>query len=434
MKLRPFELALVLIFGGFMLAALFILKGYEGSPDDDQIEVQVGAVNIWGTLPAEGVNNVLITLKDSREELHDVTYTYFKSDEFENALVTALADGMGPDAIIIAHEELVPMRQRIQPLSYESFPLRDFKNLYVDGASIFALQDGIYGYPIAVDPLMLYWNRNILTSEGYLEAPKTWENLVNEFFPKLIKRDFDRTVHRSVVAMGEYGNVRNAFGLVSALLIQQGSKGVSDEMDGKYTVRLDQADSGGDPLRATADFYTRFSKPSNALYSWNRAFGEDRQQFLSEDLIFYFGYGSEAKQLERANPNLNFDIAEIPQGETASLRRTYGRFYALSLLKSSDNTAGTIAVMGILNDAVNSNQIATGSGMVPVYRSLVGQGSNDIYGRIIYQSAPIAFGWLNPDLQATNQHFETMMSDINENRFDVNGATADLLSRMSREY
>lgn len=435
MKLRPFELALVLIFGGLIIAALIIIRVYQPSPDsDDPNDVQVGQVDIWGTLPGDGVSNVLAALKDTSKGLLGVTYRYVRPEEFKDTLTNALADGRGPDAVIISHEDLVSVRQRIKPFSYESFPVRDFKNLYVDGASIFALQDGIYGYPVAVDPLMLYWNRNILTTEGYLGAPKTWEEMVNTVFPDLIDRDFDRTIHRSVVAMGEYANVRNAFGIVSMLLIQQGSKVVTEGDNGAYTIRLNQSNTGSEPLRVTADFYTRFSKPSNALYSWNRAFAEDRQQFLSEDLIFYFGYGSEAKDLERANPNLNFDIAEVPQGEAASLRRTYGKFYGLSLLKSSDNVAGALAVMNILTSQANSSQIATGGGMVPVYRSLVDQGSNDVYGRVTYQSAPIAFGWLNPNLSAANQHFETMMRDINENRVDTSGAVADLLSRIGTEY
>ncbi len=67
----------------------------------------------------------------------------------------------------------------------------------------------------------------------------------------------------------------------------------------------------------TADFYTRFARPDNTLYSWNRSFSSDRDRFVSGDLALYFGYGSEGKELERLNPNLNFDIAEVPQGATA---------------------------------------------------------------------------------------------------------------------
>lgn len=435
MKLRPFELALVIIFGGLALGALIMLKFYQPAPkQDDGIVVQVGEVTIWGTLPSGSIKTLLTELSEGSDSYLGVTYQYFEPDEFDGKLLSALADGTGPDLVLLSHEKLAEMRKRIQPVSYESFPLRDFKNSYIDGAEIFALSDGLYGYPIVVDPLMMYWNRDLLSTEGYLAAPKSWESLVNVYFSELIERDFNRTISRSVVAMGEYGNVRNAFGIISALLMQQGTLGVLESGEGEYRISLNTSNSDTEPLTTTADFYTRFSKPSNSLYSWNRAFEEDLKQFISQNLVFYFGYGSEAKQIERLNPNLNFDIAEIPQGETATLRRTYGRFYALSALKSSDNKVGASAVMLTLANAANTQKIATATGMAPVYRSLVSQGSNDTYGRVIYQSAAISYGWLNPDLHATNQYFETMMRDINENRRDVSGATSDLLTRLRNEY
>lgn len=435
MKLRPFELALVIIFGGMLLAALIMLKNYDPPQDEaDTLAALVGQVSIWGVLPSTEVRGYLGELAKENPTYNQITYRYYAPEEFNTVLVNALADGKGPDLLLISHEQLVQMRPRIQPFSYESYPLPDFKNNYLDGAEIFALSDGIYGMPIAVDPLVMYWNRSTLSNQGFLAAPKTWENLVNVMFPKLIDRDFDRVINRSVVAMGEYGNVRNAFGIISALLAQQGTQGVTD-VDGEYRVRLRTSLSEGvDPLYATADFYTRFSKPNNSLYSWNRSFSEDRQQFIAEDLVFYFGYGSEAAQIERANPNLDFDIAEIPQGEAASVRRTYGRYYGLVALKASDNLSGAFAVMSDLAGSEKSLELARLNNMVPVYRHLVSQGSNDVFGRVAYLTAPVTFGWLNPDLQASEQYFETMMQDINENRRPVDGAVSDLTGRLVNEY
>ncbi len=437
MKLRPFELALVVIFMGLAFLSLFLLSTYKGSSDTPEPGslAASGPVSIWGTLPGAEVSAVLYELAEENEAYKKISYKYFHPDEFDTELTNALADSIGPDLILVSQEKLVEMRRRIQPISYESFPIRDFKNSYIDGAQIFALSDGLYGYPIAVDPLMMYWNRDIFATEGYLEAPKTWENLVNTVFPDIIKRDFDRTIRRSVVAMGEYGNVRNAFGVISALLIQGGSERVIENDKGLYVVNLQSSINGsGDPLRAAADFYTRFSKPSNTLYSWNRSFTEDRQQFVAEDLALYFGYASEGPQIEKMNPNLNFDIAEIPQGASATTRRTYGKFYALSLLKSAKNKTGATAVMTNLGGQVISNKIAMKTNLVPANRALVTAGSNNTYGRIAYQSASIALGWLNPDLEDANNIFQTMTEDINENRSSVDSAVSDVSVRLRDKY
>ncbi|MFT7644446.1 MAG: ABC-type glycerol-3-phosphate transport system substrate-binding protein [Candidatus Paceibacteria bacterium] len=439
MKLRPFELTLVVAFGIMAMVALFIVNSYEAGPSsgvDGQIAFS-GSVEIWGTLPADVINGVLRDLTEDIDEYRNVSYKYYSPSNFNDKLLRALADGEGPDLLLISQEKLVEMRPRIQPFSYEAFPIPDIRNLYLDGAQIFALSDGLYGYPIAVDPMMMYWNRNILTNQGYLEPPRTWEVLVNTMFPDLIQRNFDRTITLSVVAMGGYKNIRNAFGIISSLFIQRGSQRVGDVAgnQNKYTIKLQSTENAeGDPLKAAADFYTRFSRPSNALYSWNHALDEDRQQFVSGDLVMYFGYGSEGPQIELLNPNLNFDIAEIPQGANSNIRRTYGKFYALTMLKASDNKSAASVVMLNLSGEVLSSRIAVESNMVPVRRSIVSQGSNTIYGRATYQSAQVALGWLNPELAATDKIFETLVNDINENRRPLNEAVNDVSLRLREEY
>jgi ABC-type glycerol-3-phosphate transport system substrate-binding protein len=436
MKLRPFELTLVIIFCGLAIVAVFLLSALDGSSgkvDDDVIVI--GAVSIWGTLPQSVMQGVLDEESLADDAYEKVTYRYISPTQFDATLTNALADSEGPDLIIVSQEKLVELRKRIQPVSYEFFPIRDIKNSYLDGAQIFALDDGLYSFPIAVDPLMMYWNRDILATEGMLSSPATWEELINSAFGKLIMRDFDRTIQRGVVAMGEYDNVRNSFGIISALLIQSGSDLVQIDKDGRYQVRLQFAgDEASDPLKTSVDFYTRFSQPSNALYSWNRSFEEDRLEFLSENLALYFGYGSEGSQMERLNPNLNFDIAEIPQGATDTIRRTYGKFYGLSMLKASTNAAGANIVMSSFASQRIADRIAVDSNMVPLRRSSVAAGSNDTYGRINYMSASIALGWLNPKLEVTNVIFSKMTQDVNENRRDSFGAASDASARLSNSF
>jgi len=253
-------------------------------------------------------------------------------------------------------------------------------------------------------------------------------------FPELIRRDFDRTINRSVVAMGEYANVRNSFGVISALTLQGGSVGVTENEDKEYRVSLRSSSNGSNPLQTAVDFYTRFSKPSNSLYSWNRSFQEDRAMFVSEDLAFYFGFSSEGQTIEKINPNLNFDIAEIPQGASATVRRTYGKFYALSLLKSSDNVRGAESVLLTLGGSSVAEKIAIESNMAPAHSNLVSLGSNDTYGRISYVAAGVALGWLNPNMEKTDDIFENMTKDVNENRRDLTSAVSDASNRLADEY
>lgn len=437
MKLRPFELALVIFFGVMALAALILLATVspQSNPQDDP--TYVGPVQVWGTIPSAPINDILAQLKESDPQFTAVSYRYIPEEEFNTSLIEAIADGVGPDVIFVSHEELTEQRKRIRPVSYESWPLRDFQDSYLDGTQIFALSDGIYGMPMLVDPLMMYWNKDVLTNAGFLTAPRTWEELVNVQLPAMINRSFDRTINRGVIAMGTYDNIENAYASISLLLVQSGSSFVSERIlneQVKYNVSLSEGVTGGNPFSSSLSFYLRFSQPANTLYSWNRSFSSDRTQFISEDLVLYFGFGSEGRQLESLNPNLNFDVAEVPQGAGSEVRRTYGKFYAMFVMRSADNLTGSYNVMNrFTNDTVLS-QLAQGTNMVPVKRSLVANGSNDIFGRVAYRSAPIAYGWLNPSKVEVDEVFSDMVSDVSENRNSVDSAISITEGKLSRLY
>jgi hypothetical protein len=337
----------------------------------------------------------------------------------------------------------VEQRRRIFALSYtESYARRDFLDANLDGTGVFALADGTHGIPMFVDPLVMYWNKDSLTNAGFLSPPRTWEELVNVQLPALIQRTFDRSITRGVVAMGVYENTEHAYGLLSALLLQGGSPMVTERMSSisgsnqlVYQVALDESVSGSDkPFTNGLRFYVGFGQPSNTLYSWNRSFTSDRSEFISEDLVFYFGFTSEARELERLNPNFNFDIAEIPQGANATVRRTYGKHYALSPLSASDNLAGALTVMARLSSEDVMQQLADAYQMVPAKRSLAGNGSDDVYGRIAYRAAPVAYGWLNPNRTAVDDILADAVSDVNENRNDVPGAVRVAVNKLIQLY
>ncbi|MEZ4104490.1 MAG: extracellular solute-binding protein [Candidatus Paceibacterota bacterium] len=436
LKLRPFELGLVVTFGVLMIAALVLLNTYESpSCEEDGTCLDLkGGVSIWGTLSDDVFSSMMIDLREDNESFRTVSYRYIPPEDFDKVLVDALADQTPPDLLFMSHERLVKHRSRLQPISYDSFPERDFRNLYIDGASIFALQDGVYAFPVMVDPLVMYWNRDILSDNGFLTPPKNWEELVSSMAPLITIRDFNRRIQLSTLAMGEYVNVKNAFPILSTLLLQAGSPMVSESKNNEYMVKLNESNSVKIPLTKTLDFYTSFSNVNNSLYSWNRTLGLDQDVFLREDLAFYFGYGSEARGLEEKNPNLSFDIAEVPQGENSTNKRVYGNFYGFFIPKSANNKQGAYQVMSEIGSQNRAKVLADGYNMAPVHRSSLSLGSNDVYGRIIYLSAYNTRAWLNPDLEQTDDILSRALEDISANRQDTTRTANDVVGRLQAVY
>jgi ABC-type glycerol-3-phosphate transport system substrate-binding protein len=432
-KLRPFELALVSIFAVLILVALWLMANPNTS-SNRVAPVYGTSVVIWGTLPREAFDAVFTTIEDNNNDFRVVQYVQKDARSFDEEVVNALAESRGPDILFLPHEKLLQYRSKIQPLSDQTLPIPDFKRSYIDGAEIFILPDGIYAIPAVIDPLVMYFNRDLLSTKNFISPPATWESVVNDIVPSLVERDFGRNIIRSPLAFGEYRNVTNAFGILSMLLLQGGS-GLVVQVNNNYRIQLNQSVSGtGLPLENALTFYTNFASPSNPLYSWNRAQRNDKDEFLAEELVLYFGKGSEARTIAVENPNLNFDIAEVPQGAQATVRRTYGSVYGFALLKSAPNPSGAVQAVFELVKPANAEQLATNLSMAPVNRSVLSKGSNDEYGRVIYSAAPVARGWLSPEPQVANDIFTQMVEDVLANRSRPSDAAVDAVGRLRNVY
>ena len=335
-KLRPFQIILLAAFGFFALISIVLLSGFSSAGPTDK-SAYGRQVIIWGSFDQEVMNNILDDIAKDDKAFEVVEYHEKDPLTFDFELLNAIAEGRAPDLIVLRHDRLVTNRVKLLSIPYETISKREFRDSYVDGAEIFARPDGIYALPIAVDPLVMYWNRDILASNGLAAAPTTWEEIVNVVAPAITITKDNRDIVLSTLAFGEYRNVVHSKEILSMLMMQSGS-GLIDESDIGYSVLLNETSPiGGNPLETSLQFYTTFSNVTSRLYSWKRAQRDDRDEFVSGDLALYFGLGSELDLLKRQNPNLNFDVAPVPQGVSASIKRTHGTFYGFAIVRATAN-------------------------------------------------------------------------------------------------
>lgn len=432
-KLRPFQIGLLGGFGILAFLSLIIISTYTGVINTE-VSPYGDSVVIWGTLDERVILGVIENIGISDKDYNVVDYFQKDARSFETELVNAIAEGTPPDAIILAHDDLVKLRSKLQPIPYEAISRRTFKDNYIDGAEIFAREDAIYAVPLLVDPLLMYWNRDLFAKAGYPLPPKTWD-IMADVVKVLTLRDTTRNILQSTVAFGEYRNVQNAKEVLLMLLMQTGSRLV-EEGDGRYFVALDEpvVEDSRKPFNATLQFFIEFSNSNSPLYSWNRSIANDLNAFLGEDLALYFGFGSEYPKIREQNPNFNFDTTAVPQGSGANILRDYGRFYGLSLIKSSKNQQGAYQAILKLASEEPSVAIATGLNMAPVGRNAIAAGSADAYRQTIYNQALISRGWLDPDADASDTIFQTMVEDVVSSRQKVTSAVSDAVRRLELEF
>lgn len=429
MNIRPFQIVLIGVFATLALFSLIFFSFYKGS-SEDRINPYGDSVVIWGTLDRAAFETVFFTLVREDKNFGVVQYVQKDARTFDTELPNAIAEGRSPDLILLSHDLLVKHRDKLQPVSYQTIPERTFRDTYIDGAEIFMQSGGIYGIPFGVDPLVMYWNRDMFASNGLASPPRTWESLVAEIAPRLTRVSPSLSLTQSAVAFGEYGNIRHAKAILSMLFLQAGTSIVT-ESEGKYRITLRQETQNSlPPADAALSFYTQFSQPTSPNYSWNRSLREDNTQFIAEQLGIYFGFGSEYQTIQNQNPNLNFDIAAVPQGANATTLRTYGTFYAFAIPRASTNLQGAYAAATVMSNATYGPQLAEALRIAPVRRAVLSEGSTSPYRSVIYQMALISRGWLDPDPAGSANVFRQMVEDVTSGRARVSQVVSDTVRRL----
>jgi len=434
MNLRPFQIILLASFALMAFVAIVYLGGYKTSPSAQDITYGDEVV-IWGTLSADVFDTVFRNISQEDKAFAVVRYYAVDEKNFDDELINAIAEGRSPDMVILTADNLVKHRAKLLAIPYESLSIGDFRNTYVDGADIFTLKDGVYAIPFAVDPLMLFWNRDIFASHGLAQAPATWENVVLNVVPSITNTDTQRNVIQSALAFGEFRNVLHAKEVLMLLALQSGSKMVTEDKRG-YVVNVNQSTVQGAraPLEAALQFYTDFSNANSPVYSWNRAMAEDKNAFISGDLALYFGYGSEAENIDKKNPNLNFDLTAVPQGGAATAQRTYGNFYGFAIPRAATNAQGAFAAANTITTAKYVDDLTRQLNLAPVRRDLVSLGDSSPYRSAMLGGALIARGWLDPDPSASTDIFTLMVEDVVSNRTRISSAVGDAINRLVLEY
>jgi ABC-type glycerol-3-phosphate transport system substrate-binding protein len=389
------------------------------------------SVVIWGFLDEKAVNTVLSEISDTDKDFRVVTYEQFYPLSFYNELLNAIAEGRSPDIIILPSDSIVLHRAKLQPISYDTITKRDYMDAYIDGAEIFLLSNGVYGFPFAVDPMVMYWNKDLYSTNGLAKPPSTWEQVVYQSTPALTRTNSSYDITQSALAFGEYGNIAHAKEIVAMLFLQAGTT-IVDEVQNGYEVSFVSNTERNTlrPADAALSFYTQFALPSGANYSWNRSLPSDRLQFLGGTLATYFGFGSEYKDIQDANPNLNFDMAQVPQGGSATIHHGFGAFYALSIPQAASNKQGAYKAIRALTGAAPSAHLAELLNMAPVSRIEIARGTNDPYRKVLYEAALIARAWLDPNPEASENVFRQLIEDVTSGRARVTQSVADAAGRL----
>ncbi len=425
-----FQTVLLVLLGVALVVSVLIFAGILPGFRAKKVG-QAGNLVVWGVFPEADFRDVVTNLKQADPAKFTLTY-FDKGDNLDQALVEALASGQGPDVIIAPHELILKQRDKFAVIPFASVPLRSYQDTFIDESSLFVEPTGFIAMPLVVDPLLLYYNKDLYNNANLLKSPANWEEFI-KIQPMLTKVGQNNRLEQSAFALGTFGNNNNAKDILSLLILQAGGSPITYN-NGQPSVMLDNSfDFTLKPAEAALNFFLQFADPAKSTYSWNRSLAEARDSFLNEELVNYFGLASEASYLRKKNPHLNFNLNVVPQMADSN-RLTFGRLYAVATLKTSTKSTADWAMIFTLTGEQYSKQTAEALNMASARRGLLTPDPAQPDQKIIFSSALISRGWFDFAPAETKNIFQTMNDNIATGRLTTKKAVEEATKEMGKLF
>jgi ABC-type glycerol-3-phosphate transport system substrate-binding protein len=395
----------------------------------------VGEVIIWGTLPQAAMDNIAQQF-NPQANTYRITYKEVRPTAFIQTLLEALANGAGPDMIIAPHQIILSQAARLTAFPSASLSETAYKNMYVDGASIFYSPPGAIALPVSIDPMVLFYNRNLFSKHGIVNPPAFWDELPS-LAPRLTVLDTKGKFIESAIAIGS-PSASYAKDITMAIVEQLGQTPTLKQFNASGAPFISvlantptQAASAVLPLTTVARFLSQFADSTQLTYSWSDFAGNGDDQFVAEKLAMYIGYAGEYGTLKERNPKGDFAITTLPQTRGYNTFNTGATVYGIATLKTSKNPVTALTVEGQFAGAGISPTIAAVTGAVPALRSYSTTPGLDT---VISRSMLVAHPWYDSFPTQSANLIATMFSDILNGRQGVADAASIFVNRLQDLY
>ena len=287
---RMLAIALVLV---FVIAALFGGK-YLFSLFTASKEV---TITYWGLWESDAVIQPVIAAFEAKNPKIKVQYVKQSQKQYRERVQAAIDRGEGPD-VFRFHNTWVPMLYtQLATVPTDTMTASEFANTFYPVAKgDLVAGDTIYGLPLMIDGLGLYYNEDLFAKAGITNPPSTWEELLT-IVPRIAKLE-NNTFAVSAIALGTTNNVENYSDIIATMMMQNGA-----DLTKPTTTEAAEA----------LTFYEKFASPQDPVYTWNETMDNSIYAFSIGKVAMILAPSWRAFDVFGINPSLRFKIAPIPQ-------------------------------------------------------------------------------------------------------------------------
>ncbi|MDP1709850.1 MAG: extracellular solute-binding protein, partial [Candidatus Komeilibacteria bacterium] len=198
------------------------------------------------------------------------------------------------------------------------------------------MDNKIFGLPLGLDTMVLYYNRALLNQNNIPNPPTTWSEF-KDTVKSLVLQDRNGDIIQAGVPLGTGRNINRAPDILAVLMLQNGTE-MTDLNNTRATFNMVPntiKDKTINPGRDALTFYTDFASPAKEVYTWNDKMPESLNAFASQKSAFFLGYAYHLPLIRSLSPGLDLGIAKLPQISSASKPVNLANYWIESVTKQS---------------------------------------------------------------------------------------------------
>ncbi len=414
-----------------VVLALMLLPGLgcRGGSQEAKDALEPVTLTVWRVFDGQDTFDSIIEAYRAVHPNVRVEYRKLRFEEYEDELLRAFAEDRGPDVFSVHNTWMKGYQSLIEPMpetvritfqelkgtikkeqvvtvrNERTLSLRDLDDQFVEVVPKYVVypttsEDGstrnsIYGLPLSVDTLALFYNRDLLDAAGIPEPPRTWEEFQQTVI-KLTKYDARGNIAQSGAAVGTGTNVERAGDIVSLLMMQSGAKMTDARGQAVFSQPVQGGGGRTTPAQNALRFYTDFANPTKESYTWDGDFGNSFDAFAAGQTAFFLGYSYHVPLLEARSRKLNYAIAKAPQiVDDLQAQINYANFWVESVSKKSENSDWAWDFVEFMASEKQVASYLESAGKPTALRGLVLDQSDDANVAVFAEQVLSADAWYN---------------------------------------
>lgn len=425
----------ILLIGIILLIIIVVVLGIVGvipifkktGPSDPNFPTTPITLTVWGFGDQSTAFSEAIKAYSADIKTVKINYTSFSSfDQYEKALVDALAARKGPDIFMVHNTWVWKHGNKMFPAYQNLVTPATLDSLYPSVVSSDFVRDGyVYALPLHLDALALLYNKDIFNAKGIVYPPSTWDEVLS-LVPVLRSLDSSGRINSAAIALGGSYNIETIGDIISVLAMQMGAS--FSKPDGSVQFNDEKV------FRALA-FYLQFSDPLKDSYTWNESLPLSREALATNRVAMTIDYFSAFDELKKKNPFVSIGAAPLPQLEGARAHTIFNTASYTGLAVSKQSVAPYVAwhfvrYLTTSDPVVNSYLQSTGK--LPALKSLINSGLKTGSNEIFLRSFLTAKTWRQADVTAINSIFREMVANIISGRVDQRKALQAAQERINQ--